>query len=62
MFAIAASSVTWIGDVIPEGAVYVVVAPVDEDRVPHSVPLHDVPVNDHATAKLPVRLAVTGMD
>lgn len=59
---IAATSVTCIGDVIPDGAVYVVLVPVGDDSVPHPVPLHDAPVNDHATSKLPLKLAVTGMD
>ena len=46
---IAATSVTCIGEVIPAGAVYIVLVPVAEDTVPHVAPLHDAPASDHAT-------------
>jgi hypothetical protein len=39
-----------------------VLVPVDEDNVPHPVPLHVVPVKDHATSKFPLKFAVTGID
>ena len=49
VFGIEAINSTCIGDVIPDGAVYVVVAPDAADSDPHADPLHDEPENAHAT-------------
>jgi hypothetical protein len=46
---IAAVSITCIGDVIPAGAVNVVLAPVEAETVPHPVPLHAMPESVHVT-------------
>lgn len=49
VFGIAASSVNCIGAVMPDGAVYVIVEPLLEEREPHALPLHELPEKDHAT-------------
>jgi hypothetical protein len=58
VFGIAATRVSCMGAVIPDGAVYVTAAPVVAERVPQAAPLQLVPENVHATVKLPESVAV----